>query len=199
MCICFAECAFVLLLVFIWVLAPMMHNALCFRFANGRPFVVELRDCHRPMSLTPESLDLLYPPPPEDGSAPVSVIRAHTASKAERDELVKAAGTSRKTYRCVVWAARAINSEDLQLLQDSFINVELQQLTPIRVLHRRVSAVRQLQAPSPATLTGFNCSSIFAVEKAHGALGQVLAREQALVPHGRLRRWRHLHQGVRPR
>jgi len=111
---------------------------------SGRPFVIELRDCHRPMALTPEALGLLYAPPPEDGSVSVSVMNAHTASKAERDELVKAAGTSRKTYRCVVWAARVINDEDLRDLQSVFLNVELQQLTPIRVLHRRTSAVRSM-------------------------------------------------------
>jgi tRNA pseudouridine synthase 10 len=126
------------------------------RLATGRPFVVELRDCRRPTSLTPESLDLLYAPSPEDGSVSVSVINAHTASKAERDELVKAAGTSRKTYRCVVWAARVINNEDLRELQNVFVNVELQQLTPIRVLHRRTSAVRfivRVVATQDTTLT----------------------------------------------
>lgn len=115
--------------------------------ATGRPFVVELRDCHRPMALTQQSLDLLYAPPPDDGSASVSVINAHTASKAERDELVKASGTSRKTYRCVVWAARVIENEDLQALEKAFVNVELQQFTPIRVLHRRVSAVSGTSHP----------------------------------------------------
>jgi tRNA U54 and U55 pseudouridine synthase Pus10 len=128
------------------------RNHSCNRLATGRPFVVELRDCRHPMALTQESLSVLYKPPPEDGSVPVSVINPHTASKAERDELVKAAGTSRKTYRCVVWAARVINHGDLQELEKSFISVELQQATPIRVLHRRPSAVRASYIPDSSAL-----------------------------------------------
>ena len=139
-------------------------NCSCNRLATGRPFVVELRDCHRPMALTQESLSILYTLPPEDGSLSVSVINAHVASKAQRDELVKAAGTSRKTYRCVVWASRVINQEDLQELEKIFISVELQQLTPIRVLHRRTSAVPTLVArhacstAMPLTSFSFVCS-----------------------------------------
>jgi hypothetical protein len=108
--------------------------------------VVELRDCRSPMKLTQNALDLLYVPPSACGTEAVSVINAHAATKAERDELVKAAGTSRKTYRCVVWAARVVNHEDLKVLEKAFVNVELQQMTPIRVLHRRTSAVRVLSA-----------------------------------------------------
>ena len=130
------------------------------------------------MALTQHALYHLYTAPPDDGSLSVTVVNAHAASKMERDELVKAAGTSRKTYRCVVWAARVINHEDLQSLENTFINVELQQLTPIRVLHRRPSAVRP----------DFHCTSIIAAcmcphltplvfhaaKKTHGALDQVL-------------------------
>jgi tRNA pseudouridine synthase 10 len=131
------------------------RDRLCHRLATGRPFVVELRDCHRPMALTQESLSIIYTPPPEDGSVSVSVINAHTASKAERDELVKAAGTSRKTYRCVVWTSRVINHQDLQELEKAFISVELQQLTPIRVLHRRTSAVRAYPAHESVSAAHF--------------------------------------------
>ena len=112
------------------------------RLDTGRPFVVELRDCRSPMALTQNALDLLYAAPSDSGTEAVSVINAHAATKAERDELVKAAGTSRKTYRCVVWAARVVTHDDLKVLEKIFVKVELQQMTPIRVLHRRTSAVR---------------------------------------------------------
>jgi hypothetical protein len=131
------------------------------------------------MALTQKSLDLMYNPPPDDGSVSVSVINAHAASKAERDELVKAAGTSRKTYRCVVWAARVINHEDLQELESVFRNVELQQLTPIRVLHRRTSAVRALAMCFPAHLLllpglpAYHNLLFFSAKKTHCALDQV--------------------------
>jgi hypothetical protein len=148
------------------------------RLATGRPFVVELRDCHRPNALTQESLRILYSPPPEDGSLYVSVINAHTASKAERDELVRAAGTSRKTYRCVVWASRAIGHEDLQELEKMFLSVELQQLTPIRVLHRRPSAVPTPSSRLLLLTSGTSHPTLslpFAVEKTNGPLDQVFA------------------------
>lgn len=132
------------------------------------------------MALTQKSLDLLYIPSPDDGSVSVSVINAHAASKAERDELVKAAGTSRKTYRCVVWAARVISHEDLQELESVFRNVELQQLTPIRVLHRRTSAVRAVSLRSQRSYCCFQrCPAshnllFFSAKKTHCALDQVL-------------------------
>jgi tRNA pseudouridine synthase 10 len=154
------------------------------RLDTGRPFVVELRDCRSPMALTQTALDLLYAPPSACGTQAVSVINAHAATKAERDELVKAAGTSRKTYRCVVWAARVVNHEDLKVLEKAFVNVELQQMTPIRVLHRRTSAVRGVSllyylnmpvATPPPPLRTSCVSFFFAATKTHRALDQMLA------------------------
>ena len=48
-----------------------------------------------------------------------------------------------KSYSCVVWVKRRITPEDCRRLNAEVKELQLQQTTPIRVLHRRSLAVRE--------------------------------------------------------
>jgi len=136
-------------------LCPMFRAALDHRFSSGgredkdvrmlgegRPFLFEIRNARAP---APSEQALL---------AAEQAINAHAAgrikvsglrlvTKEHTDFLRSCEDTKRKHYRCVIWTRRPIAADDARLRAlGELKDLTVQQMTPVRVLHRRTAAVR---------------------------------------------------------
>lgn len=102
----------------------------------GRTFVVEVKNAKH--LATPESLEKAVK---EVGGEAVWVRQLARSTAADMSSLQKDAENHRKTYVCVCWSQRPLVQADLDAVNEQK-DLEIQQKTPVRVLHRRAPAVR---------------------------------------------------------
>lgn len=109
---------------------------------NGRPFAVEIINPRRP-HLKPEDYkaalrEINHGP----GEGSLFVRDLQEVSEKQLGKLKDGEDSKRKTYRALVWAATPMTEEVLtKLLQHQDFTID--QLTPIRVLHRRSLMTRK--------------------------------------------------------
>lgn len=103
---------------------------------SGRPFCVEIQD---PKRTSLACADVMAKVNSGEGDVLIRELRPCTA--ADMENLQQDAENHRKTYVCVCWVKRALTATDIEKL-NATPEFELQQKTPVRVLHRRSLAVR---------------------------------------------------------
>jgi hypothetical protein len=81
----------------------------------------------------------------------VDVANLQLTSRAMLTALKDGESEKRKHYRAVCWAPQALTAEDKAEL-DSIAELEVQQDTPVRVLHRRAPLVRTRVRAAPAAI-----------------------------------------------
>lgn len=146
--------------------------------AEGRPFVLEVVDPHR-TKFTPAQ----YMEMQREINESTHLVRIRDLQRITKDKSTAVqAGEEdkKKTYRCVVWLAKAITPDDLLPLQ-SMKDLVIDQTTPIRVLHRRTLMVRkrtiyamraQYISPHFITLDLTTQAGTYVKEFVHGDLGR---------------------------
>ena len=105
---------------------------------SGRPFVVEVS---RPLIRT---LDLheLAKKINKEARKKVEVLQLEFANRERLQKFKSEAGSNIKEYRAIIRVDREVDSNDIQLIERSFEDVEIEQRTPHRVSHRRADLVR---------------------------------------------------------
>ncbi|KAJ8600727.1 hypothetical protein CTAYLR_003951 [Chrysophaeum taylorii] len=73
--------------------------------------------------------------------APVEAVDLRVADKAAVVAVDASAGTKRKTYACVIWVERPLETSDASEIA-AISNLEVAQKTPVRVMHTRSLATR---------------------------------------------------------
>jgi len=104
---------------------------------SGRPFVVELCNAKRTSPSCSEAEAAVN----AHAGGVVSIRRVQPCAPSAMAALQRDAENHTKTYVCICWSAKALTSDDVASLC-SHRNLEVQQKTPLRVLHRRAPAVR---------------------------------------------------------
>jgi len=104
---------------------------------GGRPFVVELRNAKRTSRSCSEAEAAVN----TCAEGVVSIRRVKLCAPSAMAALQRDAENHTKTYACVCWSAKTLTSDDVASLC-SHRDLEVQQKTPLRVLHRRAPAVR---------------------------------------------------------
>mmetsp|Transcript_129137 Transcript_129137/g.251450 ORF Transcript_129137/g.251450 Transcript_129137/m.251450 type:complete len:558 (+) Transcript_129137:29-1702(+) len=104
---------------------------------SGRPFVVELRNAKKTSPSCSEAEAAVN----VHGRGAVSIRCVELCAPSAMAALQRDAENHTKTYICVCWSAKALTSADVASLC-SHHDLEVQQKTPLRVLHRRAPAVR---------------------------------------------------------
>jgi len=103
----------------------------------GRTFVIEVKNAQR----TAADLAGLAQAITASGSGHVRVSGLAPCHASVMANLQKDAENHRKTYVCVCWSQKPLCEEDLRVV-NAHKDLEVQQKTPVRVLHRRAPAVR---------------------------------------------------------
>ncbi len=67
----------------------------------------------------------------------VEIRSLRMGSKSAMEALQRGADAKRKVYACVVWVGKSVSSQELRERLDGVKNLQLDQKTPLRVLHRR--------------------------------------------------------------
>ena len=99
---------------------------------GGRPFMLEIINPKKNMGKSVKKIE-------EDINKNSAFIKVNNLEKCEKEytEFIKKAEVNKmKIYSCFVWVQKKLNDEDINKL-NSIKNLELNQKTPIRVLHRR--------------------------------------------------------------
>ena len=107
-------------------------------FGNGRPFVMEIEHPRK------RHLDLeeLSRGVNKAASGKVEVLNLRESSREETRRL-KDSSQSSKTYQALVEFGEEITDDQLERLETALGGHEIEQLTPIRVSHRRANLVRK--------------------------------------------------------
>ena len=107
---------------------------------TGRPFMIELL-CARTPYHSPEAIEAMAAKINQCGIVRVDGLRE--CDHAAMGEMMKQGEEAhRKDYRCVVHLSRRVTAADLALLNGT-TELVCQQLTPLRVLHRRTLMTRE--------------------------------------------------------
>lgn len=107
---------------------------------SGRPFTLELIAAKRPFH---SEAELASTAAAINACGLVEVDELRVCDLSRMSEVMKAGEeTHRKDYRCIVVTSRAITAADIELLNGTK-ELVCQQLTPMRVLHRRTLMVRE--------------------------------------------------------
>lgn len=112
---------------------------------NGRPFAIQLANCRRKRTLTQEDVEE-FQRQVNASTKDVRVLHLRVISDQEFTALKLGEEHKKKTYVALIWSAATLNSdvERKRVLElPSLGPVELEQKTPIRVLHRRPLAARR--------------------------------------------------------
>jgi tRNA pseudouridine synthase 10 len=107
---------------------------------EGRPFVLEVCDPRRCVFTVNEFMSMQ-----QEINAATTLIQIRDLQRIDKEDstvIQEGEEDKKKTYRCVVWLAKTITPEELLPLSD-MKNMIIDQLTPIRVLHRRSLCVRK--------------------------------------------------------
>ena len=107
---------------------------------NGRPFLVEFLN-PRNHTLTSEDLESVQRDI-NSSTTRIQVQRLTIVSKESTNILKKGEEEKVKCYSSVIWSPEEVSPESIRFL-DEISNLELDQRTPIRVLHRRTLATRK--------------------------------------------------------
>ena len=107
---------------------------------NGRPFLLEI---HNPKLPYITNSQLAEVETQVNETTLVQIRDLQTIEKEECNRLKEGEEHKKKTYRCVVCVSEELNEEKVKIL-DSLKEkqLQLQQETPIRVLHRRTLSTR---------------------------------------------------------
>eukprot|EP00347_Sterkiella_histriomuscorum_P020730 403336698 len=107
----------------------------------GRPFVCEF--------INPKfSISVKDRVPEMQGLVTSDVVFCHDFKIVDKkffDDLKDIENSKAKAYCCVVWLQRRITKKELEKRLNSLVDIEIKQITPIRVLHRRSLMVRDKQ------------------------------------------------------
>jgi len=105
---------------------------------DGRPFVLEVeRPRRRFLDLAQLTLDISRT---DEGKIEVRDLRYSSKAEARR---LKEAGQTSKTYRALVEFGEDVDDSQLRVLETELVGLEVEQLTPVRVAHRRANRVRK--------------------------------------------------------
>jgi tRNA pseudouridine synthase 10 len=102
---------------------------------SGRPFVVEMIHPRKRISVTDEDLLKLAEQVNNQGSE-VSIRELFFTDKTCFEDLTKSADTKVKAYAAIVQTDHPITPDKIQKV-DELRDIEVDQMTPLRVLHRR--------------------------------------------------------------
>jgi tRNA pseudouridine(54/55) synthase len=108
---------------------------------NGRPFFLEVVDPHRAPRLTPAVLAALQ----EEINAHSTLVQVRGLREGDAKSfatMVKGIGEKRKRYRCIVHCTRRLADDDALTPLNTAGDLNITQLTPIRVLFRRAALAR---------------------------------------------------------
>ncbi|KAF2077516.1 hypothetical protein CYY_001215 [Polysphondylium violaceum] len=107
---------------------------------KGRPFFIEIMNPHKIFFKYNDFRSM------EDkinsNTDKIKVSNLQIITKKQTNLIKDAEGSKQKDYRCVVWTSKPFQLSDLEVLK-SLTNFELDQNTPVRVLHRRTLMVRK--------------------------------------------------------
>ena len=109
---------------------------------SGRPFILEL---HNPKKAHVSDEDIYrIQKKINENTTLIQVHDLQRVSRKDTDILKEGEEHKRKTYRCVVCFSKPLDPSKFSILDD-YVNreFELDQDTPIRVLHRRTLATRK--------------------------------------------------------
>jgi tRNA pseudouridine synthase 10 len=107
---------------------------------RGRPFSVEIINARKHTFTREEYTEMR-----DKINASTNLMKVHDLQAIEKKDcniIQQGEETKKKHYRCVVWTSRGVTEEEAAKLNRSEEFV-IDQRTPIRVLHRRSSAVRK--------------------------------------------------------
>lgn len=123
---------------------------------NGRPFAIEITDPKVTLISTSQMMTLQA----EINSATdkIAVNHLHFVTKADLDIMKKGEEDKAKSYRAKIWCPDHISDELISKL-NAMTEIELQQKTPIRVLHRRplLTRVRKVHTISIKRIKEKDC------------------------------------------
>ncbi len=108
---------------------------------QGRPFIIEFVNPRHSLSCHASVQDELL-----RAKMDTDLLYCHGFKIVDReffDKLKEIETSKAKSYSCIVWVKRRITPEDCKKLGESVKELIVQQLTPIRVLHRRSLATRE--------------------------------------------------------
>ncbi len=105
---------------------------------TGRPFVVEISN---PMvrSIDLKKIEQIIN---ENAKGKVEVSDLQFSSRKVLQELKEKSPISRKVYEALVYVEREITDDDIDLIERTFVNIDIHQKTPKRVLNRRADLMR---------------------------------------------------------
>eukprot|EP01132_Coremiostelium_polycephalum_P001291 gene1291-1630_t len=101
---------------------------------NGRPFFIEIVDPHK-IFLKYDDFRLMEKNI-NDSTEKIKVSNLQIITKKQTNLIKDAEGSKQKDYRCVVWTSKPLQPQDLEILTNTK-NIDIKQITPVRVLHRR--------------------------------------------------------------
>ncbi len=110
---------------------------------RGRPFLLEVGELRQPLRLRePRCLPAIRREIAAGAAGKVAVRDLQVVSKAEAKRLKEGEEEKRKNYEALCWCEAELSEEDLQRIND-VRELEIEQDTPIRVLHRRTAMTRR--------------------------------------------------------
>ncbi|XP_056136959.1 putative tRNA pseudouridine synthase Pus10 [Lampris incognitus] len=107
---------------------------------NGRPFAVELLNPHQSRLTKVEMKQLQQTV--NESTEKIRVRDLQIVTREDMGRLKEGEEEKTKQYTALVWTQKAIAKEDITFIDD-IKELTIDQKTPLRVLHRRVLAVRQ--------------------------------------------------------
>lgn len=102
---------------------------------NGRPWAMELINCKKP-TIDQQELILIQKEINLAAKNILFIQDLQNVSEKQVNMLKEGEETKQKIYRCVVWAPKPMSAEKLNSLEKMSV-FQIDQLTPVRVLHRR--------------------------------------------------------------
>ena len=121
---------------------------------GGRPFILEVHNPRRPNAAATAEARAAMEAALEaaDGGA-VAAVDVHVTDAAAYRAMHEASEEKEKEYTAVCWAEKPLTLED-ELMLSGIKDLQIQQSTPVRVLHRRTSMTR------PRTIVSCRCERV---------------------------------------
>jgi len=121
---------------------------------GGRPFILEVHNPRRPNAAATAEARAAMEAALEaaDGGA-VTAVDIHVTDAAAYRAMHEASEEKEKEYTAMCWAEKPLTLED-ELMLSGIKDLQIQQSTPVRVLHRRTSMTR------PRTIVSCRCERV---------------------------------------
>ena len=121
---------------------------------GGRPFILEVHNPRRPNAAATAEARAAMEAALEaaDGGA-VAAVDIHVTDAAAYRAMHEASEEKEKEYTAMCWAEKPLTLED-ELMLSGIKDLQIQQSTPVRVLHRRTSMTR------PRTIVSCRCERV---------------------------------------